>query len=102
VSAGRAFDGIAPHIVESFEKFHAENPHVYGLFKAFCEDARKAGRGRYGAKAVLERIRWHVEVEARGDAFKVNNNFTSCYSRLLIAEDPSFSSFFSLRGGSNG
>jgi hypothetical protein len=93
--------GIAPHIVASFEKFHAENPQIFDLFRAFCEDARRAGRGRYGSKAIVERIRWHVEVETRGDAFKLNNNYTSCYARLLLQEDPSFATFFQLRGVSS-
>lgn len=92
------FADIQPHIVRMFWKFHTENPHIYELFKSFCQDVKNAGRTAYGAGAVFERIRWHVNIEVRSDDdFKLNNNYRSCYSRLLILEDPSFSAFFAIR-----
>lgn len=91
------FRDIQPHVVDHFWKFHTENPHVYELFKRFSADARNAGRRAYGSGAIFERIRWHVSIEVRGEDFKMNNNYRSCYSRLLCIEDPEFQGFFQLR-----
>lgn len=91
------FADLQPHVVEAFWAYHSENPHVYELFKRYAHDLRRAGRNHYGAKAVMERIRWHYSVETLGDDFKLNNNYTSCYARLLIMQDSRFASFFQTR-----
>ena len=95
--ASGIYDGIAPHIVESFLKFHAENPQVYRLFKQYANALMSQGITTYGAKGIMERLRWHYEVESRAYDFKLNNNYASCFSRLLMSQDPSFKSFFSTR-----
>lgn len=92
------FRDIQPHIVERFWKFHQENPHVYEWFKAFSHDVKNSGAQGYGSKAVVERIRWHVMIETKGEPFKISNDFTACYSRLLIMLEPAFEGFFQLRG----
>jgi hypothetical protein len=98
-----AFSDIQPHIVQQFWDFHKSNPKVFELFREYCHQLRAAGRNQYGAKAVMERIRWHLEVETRGDDFKINNNYSSCYARLLLTQEPAFRSFFHVRSrGSNG
>jgi hypothetical protein len=81
---------------ERFQRFHADNPQVYTLFKRFAREARDKVK-RYSADAILHRIRWHVSVETRGDEFKVNNDWAAYYARLLIAEDASYVAFFELR-----
>lgn len=70
---------------------------MYLYFKRFALEARQSGVKKYGAKAIFERLRWHVMIERRGDDFKINNNYVSRYVRLLIGEHPEFNSFFSTR-----
>ena len=91
------FHDISPHIVDRFVDYHKANPHVYDLFKKFARELLTKGLRHYGAKAIMERIRWHIEVETACDDFKINNNYTSCYTRLLINEDPIFKNFFDTR-----
>jgi len=82
---------------DRFLSFHAQNPQVYQKFRQFAHEARKS-RQRYGAKSIMERCRWHTDIEQPcRSAFKINNSFTSRYARLLIGEDPSFSAFFETR-----
>jgi len=88
---------LKPNIVEKFFEYHKQNPEVYEMFKRFAYEARKRWR-HFGAKAIFERLRWETNVSSTGD-FKLNNNFPSAYSRLLILEDPSFRGFFELRRG---
>lgn len=91
------FEDINPRIVQQFLDFHRDNPRVFELFKRFTNEARRAGRAHYGIKSIAERIRWHVSIETKGDDFKINNNFSSCYARMLIADDPSLKEFFETR-----
>lgn len=91
------YEGIASHIVDAFTKFHRENPGVYSLFTKYANQLMSHGVCHYGSKAILERIRWHYEIDEKSKDFKLNNNFASCYSRLLMHQDPSFRTFFSTR-----
>lgn len=88
-------DEVRQHIARAFWKYHAENPHE--LFKKYARELKNAGRMNYGSGAIFERIRWHLAVETRGDEFKLNNNYRSCYSRLFVHEHPEFTGFFRTR-----
>lgn len=80
-----------------FERFHSENPRVFGLFVQFAEQAKAAGRAKIGAKAIAERIRWEVAIATRGDGFKLNNVLVSRYARLIAKERPDLASLFEIR-----
>lgn len=86
------------YILKRFLEFHSENPHVYELFEKFTKEVIRSGRSHYGAKAIMERIRWHLDVETSdAEGFKINNNYTSLYVRLLERRKPMFEGFFSKR-----
>ncbi len=92
------FDDIRPHILERFWVYHGANPHIFDLYLKFARQVRQAGFKRYGTKAITERIRWYVDVETKGDTFKINDNYHSCYARLLIVSYPEeFENFFETR-----
>lgn len=91
------FGDISPAVVDRFLTYHRQNPEIYELFKRFAMEAKSNGMEHFGAAAICERIRWHVAVERRNDEFKVNNNYRSCYTRLLILDHPEFSDFFQTR-----
>lgn len=84
----------ADQILSAFLAFHAENPDVWTLFERFALGAIEAGRDHYSAKAVVERIRWHVEIETRGDEMKINNNFTAHFARMFHLAHPNHDGFF--------
>jgi len=81
----------------AFDQYHAANPLVYELFRKFALMAKAAGHSHYSARAIYHRMRWHVDIETRGDEFKLNNNYSSRYARLLIREHPEFDGFFETR-----
>lgn len=71
-------------VQERFEAFHRDNPHIYELLVKYAVQAARAGWRHYGVKSLFERVRWHVYVEAMDErGFKLNNDFTSRYARLL-------------------
>ena len=79
-------------------QFDAEHPDVYEAFKRHAVEIKKH-RAYYSADAIMSRVRWEHDTSAHhaDREFKVNNNFTSRYSRKLIAEHPEFAGFFRLR-----
>ena len=91
---------ISEKIVDKFKVYHAANPMVWELFKKFSYEAKNSGRKRFGVNAIFERMRWYIDIETSGDRFKLNNNYRSCYARLIISEDPFFQTFFETRRSS--
>lgn len=90
------FGDLKPDIVVAFLEYHEQNPTVYEQFKKFAYEVKGSGRDHFGSKAIMERVRFESIVRGVGD-FKVNNNFSSCYARLLAFDDPSFNDFFEFR-----
>lgn len=87
----------ADQILREFRKFHEANPRVWELFKKFSIEASNSGRSHYSAKAIFERIRWHIEIETKGSDLKLNNNYTAYYARLFHLDQPELDGFFRVR-----
>ncbi len=85
-------------IREEFTKFHQLNPSVWILFSQYAHQMIASGREHYSANAIFERVRWHVDIETRGDPFKLNNNFRAHYARLFMDVYPQHAGFFRTRG----
>lgn len=84
-------------LMDKMWEFHLENPHVYDLFKRFTQQAIDAGFDNYSVNAIFERIRWHTDIETRGDPFKINNNHRPYYARMFMDERPQHGNFFRIR-----
>lgn len=84
-------------IQESFDTYHRENPHVFTAFVRYAREAKKRGFDKFGAKAIMERIRWHFNIETVGDVFLINNNYTALYARKAMDECPDLKGLFHLR-----
>lgn len=87
-------EDIPSNTLEAFNAYHRQNPHIFDLFYYYAKVMRDAGRKQYGAKSIMERVRWHCEIENTGSEFKISNSFTAYYPRLVEAHDPSFKGFF--------
>lgn len=81
---------------EKFLDYHAANPQVFSEFVKLAERAKAEGRRHFGAKFLLEKIRWDSPVAAQ-DLYKVNNNFPSRYVRLLAKTRPDLAIMFATR-----
>lgn len=75
-------------IEQRFCLFHAENPHVADTLEALAAEWLAAGNRRLGVKALVERARWESGLHTTGSAWRINNSFTSHYSRLLVQRHP--------------
>ena len=83
--------------------FHQANPHVYEMFKMFAFQAIPAGRTKFSARMIWQRMRWHTAIEVcDGADFKLNNNYTPYYARQFMEDYPEFDGFFETRGAPHG
>jgi hypothetical protein len=78
-----------------FATYHAENPSIYEAFKKFTFQVIQK-RKRFGARSIMERIRWDTVIEGN-DAFKINDNYTAYYVRLFDKDFPEHIDFFRKR-----
>lgn len=74
-------------IAERFAEFHRINPHVADALETLAAQWL-ARHQRVGTKALMERLRWESGIATEGDAYRLNNSFTSHYARLLIDRHP--------------
>lgn len=82
---------------ETFEDFHSANPHVYEYLREYALMVKRTGR-RIGMKALFERLRWDYMVSTTSSTgFKLNNNYTAFYARLLMETEPALRGFFETR-----
>jgi hypothetical protein len=92
--------GVRPAgIAEAFREFNSLNPHVYRNLKVLAYQALRAGRKKIGMKFLFERLRWEyaIKTDRPEGEFKLNNNFTSRYARLLIDQEPDLADLFEIR-----
>jgi len=82
----------------AFRKFHKENPWVYQELVKLTFKLLGKGRKRYGMKGLFEVIRWHRAMETDADdGFKLNNNHTAFYARMLMMNELRLKGFFVTR-----
>ena len=90
-------------IQRRFLQFHRDNPHVYEKLVELARAVQRAGFRNYGIEPLFARLRWHYDIDTRStDGFKLNNNYTSRYARLLMEREPDLAGFFRTRTLGNG
>lgn len=84
---------------EAFRRFHEENPHVYERLKRLAFRLKVRGVQRYGMKALWEVLRYEEAIDTRAAAgsYRLNNNLTARYARLLMEQEEDLAGFFELR-----
>jgi hypothetical protein len=81
-----------------FEWFPQNNPHVYRNLRALALGMkRQRGKKRVGIKMLYEVLRYQYDIQTTGQEFKLNNNYTAYYARLLMAQEPELAGLFEVR-----
>ena len=80
-----------------FEAFHRANPHVLDAIIRTAHELRNRGVERAGMKLIFERLRWLYTIQTKGDDYRLNNNWTAYYARLVPLVEPSLVGMFSVR-----
>lgn len=87
-------------IDERFWRFHQHHPEVYEELVTLCRKWRRRNRQPWSIKGAFEVLRYEWRVDGLPDeheAFKLNNNYTSRYARLLMEMNPDLEGLFELR-----
>lgn len=84
-------------IQERFEAFHELNPWVLAWMERLTREWLASGKRRLGIKMLTEILRWEHGRQTSGDTFKISNDYTSRYARLMIARNPEWADVFVLR-----
>lgn len=84
-------------IEQDFWRFHRLNPHVYDELIAMTREAKAHGLKRIGMKMLFEVLRWNTALRTYGDEFKLCNNYTAYYARLIMVCEPDLDGMFVLR-----
>lgn len=84
---------------QQFEAFHRLNPHVYARLHMMALDLVRRGRQKIGMKMLFEVLRWQHAMTTTDPAseFKLNNNYTAFYARLLMEQDKRLDGLFEVR-----
>lgn len=89
---------LFPDTAERFEEFHRDNPRVYEtLVRLAREWVAAFGRRKLGLAALRERARWEIALSTSDPDYKINNNYTPYYARLLMLREPDLAGLFDLR-----
>lgn len=89
---------FAHTLPERFEQFHDENPRVYVILVRLAREwIQRTGRHKLGIKTLYERARWEIVLATKDPDFKLNNNYTAFYARLIMHENPDLRGIFDLR-----
>ena len=86
----------------AFERFHAENGHVYELLRKMALRLKRAGHNHWGMRCLYETLRYEFAVKTTQTAPVLNDWFAPYYARKLMAEVPELDGFFEVRERRNG
>ena len=84
-------------IQDQFERFHDENPRVFEELLQLARKLRGRGHRSYSMDALMHVVRFHRHIDTTDPDFKINNNYSSRYSRKMTNEHPEFVGFFHTR-----
>lgn len=84
-------------IEERFNAFHLANPHIYEMLRDYALQAFRNGRRKLGMKALYERLRWDYTVLTDHEDFKLCNDYTAYYARLIMEKNPELKGVFVTR-----
>lgn len=91
-------EGRGLSIAEQFALFHVANPHVYREIVRLARWLRtERGFQSIGMKAIFEQLRWSYRLKTKDSKWKLNNNYTAHYARLVMEQEPDLAGFFPTR-----
>lgn len=83
-------------LCSDFIDFDVTHPKVYKMFAFFTMEALNSNYEHFGAKMVMERIRWETYLSKDGK-LKFANNYTAFYARKFEFFNPQFKGIFRMK-----
>jgi hypothetical protein len=87
-------------IDRAFSRFHADNPEIYDELVRLARETKGRGFRRLGIRMFWEVTRWNrmMRTDVPEGAYKMNDNYTSRYARLIMEREPDLLDVFETRG----
>ena len=79
-----------------FNAYHKANPSVYQKLRTLALRLKRVGASTYGMKALFEILRYNALLQS-DKKFKLSNNSTAYYARMLMKNEPRLAGFFQVR-----
>lgn len=89
-------DGVPEDTAELFIKYHKSNPQIWREFEAHALELIQNGVKHYGAKAIMEIIRFHRAIRKQSE-WKISNSYTAYYARVFALKYDEYAEFFSFK-----
>lgn len=83
---------------QRFEEFHSKNHHVYEKLVEMAYELKNAGHKHIGIKMLFETLRYTTMIRTTGSDFKLDNSYSSRYTRLIEQNEPKLVGLFQKRG----
>ncbi len=80
----------------NFVRFNKNNPEIFHKIVELA-DRQRERRDHYSIEIIMNVVRYHTDLDGKGDPFKVNNNYKAYYARMYM-EYRECPGFFSIRG----
>lgn len=81
-----------------FERFHRDHPEVYDELVRLARQVKARGVERWSIKGLFEVVRYNDRLRrGEGESYKLNNNYSAFYARLIASREPGLEGFFRTR-----
>lgn len=67
----------------NFIRFNKNNPKVFHKIVELADRQRQI-RDHYSIEIIMNVVRYHTDLDGKGDPFKVNNNYKAYYARMYM------------------
>jgi len=81
----------------NFFEFHRQNPKVYDELVTLARKIKSRGYRKYSIKGLYEVLRFNRALKTTGKEFKLNNNYTASYARMIMTNESDLNGFFDIR-----
>ena len=82
---------------EACQVFHEEHPEVWELFVRFTLERIDRGFEHYGARAIMERVRWETNAGGEDPELTINDHYAPFYARRFMGMHREHGEFFRTR-----
>mgnify|MGYP000109019195 CR=1 FL=1 len=83
---------------DGFWSWLPKNSHVYREFERRALQMARTGRKRYGARTIIETMRYDSDIADSGTTFKIDDHMTPGLARLFMkTHGAAYPGFFELR-----
>lgn len=99
VKINTIIDGSDYDYSDEFRLWLSKNCSIWQGFANKTMMAHAGGhKHRFGAKAILEILRWETFLNDADGVFKINNNYAPDLARLIMDCKPELKGYFRIRG----